>query len=51
MWSSCGKMNYFSIVLLLTVVYRVESGHFDRYSGKKVEVAQAKELRLKNATE
>ncbi|CAH0673901.1 unnamed protein product [Spodoptera exigua] len=45
------KMKYFFIVYILTVVYRVEAGHFDRYSGKKVEVAQAKELRLKNATE
>ncbi|XP_075976144.1 salivary peroxidase/catechol oxidase-like [Anticarsia gemmatalis] len=44
-------MYYLSGVLLFITICRVDSHLFDRYSGKKVEIAQAKELRLKNATE
>ncbi|KAJ8718932.1 hypothetical protein PYW07_016488 [Mythimna separata] len=44
-------MYYLFTVLIFAAICRVESGLFDRYSGKKVELAQAKELRLKNATE
>ncbi|XP_047026324.1 peroxidase-like [Helicoverpa zea] len=44
-------MFYLFNVLIFTAIYRVDSGLFDRYSGKKVDVAQAKELQQRNATE
>ncbi|XP_063893993.1 peroxidase [Helicoverpa armigera] len=44
-------MFYLFNVLIFTAICRVDSGLFDRYSGKKVDVAQAKELQQRNATE